>query len=278
MIEINLLPLEHRPIDRTPAPRLATLLIGTLLASLLVVVSGYFWYVRKPQLANEYRNLKTQQKQFQDDALEVDQIDGKIREYRARQGTVVTLIDQRVSWTRLLDSLADKCTEDPKVWLTELDYTAAMQIGFMVGGGEKGDTIKLIGYGLGEDGTQMFAHANRFIGQVRAYESFAQMFVPGGIFFRDFEIKTGLRPTGGTAKVPDDAPDEAGEFHVDAELYPPGKRPKATPTPTPAPPAPTPPTGVTPAPAPPAAAATPAAETTPGTGGGAPAPAPEDTE
>ena len=243
-------------------------------------------------LENEYQNLKTQQKQFQADALEVDRIDGKIREYRARQGTVVTLIDQRVSWTRLLDSLADKCTEDPKVWLNELDYTAAMQVGFMVGGGEKGDSIKLIGYGLGEDGTQMFANANRFIGRLRTYESFAQMFVPGGIFYRDFEVKTGLRPTGGTEKVPDDAPDEAGEFHVDAELYPPGKKPKpptsagatpagATPDPGATPPAPaTPGPGATPpAPATPGPGTTPpAAGTTPGTGGGEAAPEPGDAE
>ena len=121
MIEVNLLPPELRPLDRTPLPRLLSILGGVAITGLEVVwllllfkktIPDEEWTVKQKR-----GNLKTLAPQTE----KLNKIKAETAEFVQHETEILALLKKRRRWTPTLDRLASLVPE--KVWLTRLNYT-----------------------------------------------------------------------------------------------------------------------------------------------------------
>ena len=121
MIEVNLLPPELRPLDRTPLPRLLSILGGVAITGLEVVwllllfkktIPDEEWTVKQKR-----GNLKTLAPQTE----KLNKIKAETAEFVQHETEILALLKKRRRWTPILDRLASLVPE--KVWLTRLNYT-----------------------------------------------------------------------------------------------------------------------------------------------------------
>jgi hypothetical protein len=111
MIEINLLPPELRPIERTPLPRLLVWCVG--LAAILAGGSLLaFMHVKwLPALQRRSKELDQQIAQKQALAAQADKLKREIEEIAKRQRAVEQLWKARTVWWIKLDQLVDLVPE-----------------------------------------------------------------------------------------------------------------------------------------------------------------------
>lgn len=111
MIEINLLPPELRPVERTPLPRFLVWCVGAAVA----VAGGFllvFMYLKwLPDLKQESATLDEQISQKQALAAEADKLDREIAEIGKRQKAIEQLWKGRTIWWAKLDQLVDLVPE-----------------------------------------------------------------------------------------------------------------------------------------------------------------------
>ncbi len=105
MIEINLLPPELRPVERTPLPRFLVLCVGAAL-----IVAGVFalvsMYVRGiPSLKRKISGLETKIAEKQTQAVEHDRLQIEIADIGKRQRAIQTIWESRTLWWEKLDQL-----------------------------------------------------------------------------------------------------------------------------------------------------------------------------
>jgi hypothetical protein len=117
MIEINLLPPEHRPVERTPLPRLLTILCGVLLSAAAVIAWLWLSVVSVPNAKRRCEAAKAEMEKVQQVAKRVQQIESELKADTDRQNVLNDLFNQRISWAKLLDRLAEarasvKSTDD----------------------------------------------------------------------------------------------------------------------------------------------------------------------
>ncbi|MHC4916460.1 MAG: PilN domain-containing protein [Planctomycetota bacterium] len=121
MIEINLLPPEHRPVERTPLPRLLTILVGVLMTMVGLVFWATFTFVWIPsakRLLNEARQSEVKKRKQRQ---EVEEIIRTLEVYTKRETTLRNLYMERLRWTRILDRLADARKAAGDVVIIELE-------------------------------------------------------------------------------------------------------------------------------------------------------------
>jgi Tfp pilus assembly protein PilN len=124
MIEINLLPPEHRPVERTPLPRFLTTFFGVLLSAAAAVAWLWLSQVAVPRAEKRCQDKKTAMELAKKNAEEVQRIERELKAAKDREGVLRDLFNQRIFWARLLDRLAEarakvKAGED--VVLTNVD-------------------------------------------------------------------------------------------------------------------------------------------------------------
>ena len=121
MIEVNLLPPELRPLDRTPLPRLLTILIGVAIVGVeVVMVLILFMNTIPDEQWNKKQNVRRLDELKQPyDALNV--LKGEIDTIVEQETGILALLKERRRWTPTLDRLTSLVPE--QVWLTRLRYT-----------------------------------------------------------------------------------------------------------------------------------------------------------
>jgi Tfp pilus assembly protein PilN len=124
MIEINLLPPEHRPVERTPLPRFLTIFFGVLLSAAGAVAWLWLWQVAVPRAERRCHDKQLAMEQAKKGAEEVQRIEQELKAAKDRENVLRDLFNQRLAWARLLDRLAEaraktKASED--VVLTNVD-------------------------------------------------------------------------------------------------------------------------------------------------------------
>ncbi|HOX07982.1 MAG TPA: hypothetical protein PK280_16410 [Planctomycetota bacterium] len=107
MIEINLLPPEHRPVERTPLPRLLTILGGVLLTAAGVVIWVWLSMVSIPKAKQRCEDRRQAMEKAKKDEAEVLKIEQELKAAKDRQDVLNELFNQRVSWAKVLDRLAE---------------------------------------------------------------------------------------------------------------------------------------------------------------------------
>lgn len=125
MIQINLLPAEHRSRER-----LSIKVWATLFAAVLVVCAagGYFGHV----YLDEFKAVEGQRMTREDKLRELkplaakyDKLVAESKEYRKRESTIQDIATSRALWTKLLDNFIDIVnnegnTERHNVWFENL--------------------------------------------------------------------------------------------------------------------------------------------------------------
>jgi len=144
MLEINLLPPERRPVERTPLPRLATIFIGVALVSAEVFFSLILFFYRIPQTKLDLDAKKQSLKLKQEEAKRADELEKRIAEIEERVKVIDGLRLQRVAWTPVFDHLDEKSVIPDEVWLVSFDITPST---------DKPGTGKISGYARGPSPT-----------------------------------------------------------------------------------------------------------------------------
>jgi Tfp pilus assembly protein PilN len=145
MIEINLLPPDRRPIERTPLPRFVALLVGILVIGAELFYAFLFHAIRIPNDKEALGQLKVNAERKKTDAAQADKYQKAIDDLNVRTKAVVDLIRNRNKtwvWTPVLDHLDEPSVLPDEVWLTKLDVKppagkspgSATIIGFVRGG------------------------------------------------------------------------------------------------------------------------------------------------
>jgi Tfp pilus assembly protein PilN len=122
MIEINLLPPEYRPREKTNLPVLASMAVGLLLAGSMGMIAF--------RLSGEVSNLESQKKELevtkadlQAKAAEVDKLTLEIARQKSRQDTIINISQSKVMWSLKLAQFAEIMSSFPGFWIDSLTLT-----------------------------------------------------------------------------------------------------------------------------------------------------------
>jgi Tfp pilus assembly protein PilN len=220
MIEINLLPEERRPVERTPIPRLITILVGVFLVCIEGVLFIYF-HSRLGPMRSVLRNIGFDLTQVLKDVETVQQIRQEIGEFAKRKADIQKLTHDRRLWAPILNRLCDPELLPDMVWYRKV----SVQKGKAARRGEVApDELVVEAYARGEDGYSMRRTANEFLKNLqKPHAGFSEHF-EGRPTTDAFDIKK--MPRGRTARP--DVPEEAVAFQVRMQLSPTGTAKKSS--------------------------------------------------
>jgi Tfp pilus assembly protein PilN len=122
MIEINLLPPQHRTVERTPLPVFLSLIVGILLigaAFVMYVVETKKGVKIEADKASIVQTLGAKRTE----AARVDRVNQEIAEARTRIDTVVRVAQARTPWTRVLAMFTQ--TQPAYLWLDSMSLRRA---------------------------------------------------------------------------------------------------------------------------------------------------------
>jgi len=175
MIEVNLLPLELRKAERTPLPRLMTIMGGTA----LICVLGVFLMSRL-QVINKtkkkLRDEKAKQPQLQKEADEVKELKKKREEFYLRQKTIIREFNNRITWGEKLWHL-NMIVNDAdfkNLWISELYIESKTRRSGRRQSRE--NLLKIVGFAFDDDLTETIAKINSFSRTLRKNEDFFKDF------------------------------------------------------------------------------------------------------
>lgn len=122
MIEINLLPPEYRPREKTNLPVLASMAVGLLLAG----SAGMFAFRLSGEvsrLESEKKDLENQRTDLKAKADEVDKTTLEIARLKSRQDTIINISQSKVMWSLKLAQFAEIMSSFPGFWIDSLTLT-----------------------------------------------------------------------------------------------------------------------------------------------------------
>ncbi|MBI2901669.1 MAG: hypothetical protein HYY17_15910 [Planctomycetes bacterium] len=132
MIKINLLPPEQRPVDRTPVPRLALILLTTLAGVGLLAYIAYLILVEVRAKNDELVEARKKLRQYDAQVKQYDQLDGDLKKEIAKTADIEKIAVRDVPWWQVIDALwSVVAVQDRRVWLETiqvLDDKGASQI------------------------------------------------------------------------------------------------------------------------------------------------------
>lgn len=106
MIDINLLPEEHREVEGTPKPRLAVTYVGLAAVLVLGALLAYY-YLQHIAALQKKEDLQTQKADLEVKAKEFNDLQRQISRLSKRRDVVAKLWQNRIIWSRKLDELID---------------------------------------------------------------------------------------------------------------------------------------------------------------------------
>jgi Tfp pilus assembly protein PilN len=122
MIEINLLPPEYRPREKTNLPVLAAMAVGLLLAG----ASGMTAFKLSGEvsaLEQSKKELEGQKAELEVKAREVDKLTQEIQRQKSRQDTIIAISQSKVMWSLKLAQFAEIMQGFPGFWIDSLTLT-----------------------------------------------------------------------------------------------------------------------------------------------------------
>lgn len=178
MIEINLLPPEHRPVERTPLPRMLAILAGVFLISSGVAVWAWLVFGAIPNAKAQLKNARQDAELKKKDADVVQENKRKLDALKAREDVLRGLFNQRVCWTRVLDRLAEARSKVTGVVLTKVEMTKTTSRA-LAAGQPGGENRQLIIKGFAFEATSG--------DQSKTYLQFIEALCKDQVFAADFE-------------------------------------------------------------------------------------------
>lgn len=145
MIEINLLPVELRQVEGTPPARLGAILGGIAVAGVLVALVIKFYLVDIPAINLEIKNRDSEIANLQERKKAVEGVIAQIETLQKKVKTLDNLIQSRVRFARLLDTLTNSMPKEG-VWFRTFSIQPIAGGGGGLGAGGKKYQINLQGY------------------------------------------------------------------------------------------------------------------------------------
>lgn len=146
MIEINLLPVELRQVESTPPARLGSILGGIAVACVLSFFVIKYYFIDIPAIRLEIKNRETEIANLQERKKAVEAVIAQIDTLKKKVKTLDDLIQSRVRFARVLDSLANAMPKEG-VWFRTFSIQPLAAVGAPgLGGGGKKYQINLQGF------------------------------------------------------------------------------------------------------------------------------------
>jgi Tfp pilus assembly protein PilN len=120
MIEINLLPPQYRPVERTPLP-----LFLSFVGGIVLVGAALLFYVALVKststLMSERESAATKCGKLEKIANEADRLEKEVKEAGARIDTLFMISQSKIFWSRKLDQLV--IVRPASIWLDSITLT-----------------------------------------------------------------------------------------------------------------------------------------------------------
>ena len=161
MIEVNLLPEDRRPVERTPLPRFLTILggvIGFCIEGIFIV----FLLTLIPRKKADLESWKLREARAQKQVNLVRAIDKEIKQIHERRSGVEKMENDRRLWAPILYRLCDPEVVPQRVWYTKL----GLKKGRSVRGRSSPDILELEAYASASDpsdSSAMIATAMQYV-------------------------------------------------------------------------------------------------------------------
>lgn len=224
MIEINLLPRDRRPTEKTPLPRFILVVAGVALVCVEIVLAFLFLLIRIPGGTRHLESLKEMRKQRLEEAKRADKLEAQIAEIETRRKAVEALYapGKVLRWSDVLDQLDEEEVLPEPVWLTRFEVKST--------GTMAAATATMTGYvrGAGQDRQ---ANLNRFIKNLNDNEQVGKRFesvVP--VKFGDEKLRVPQDNKASSRPLPDEALGFELELTI-KQPKPPAPAPRAVGTP-----------------------------------------------
>ena len=141
MIEINLLPPEYRPREKTNVPLMFTVAAGILLVG-AIILYGIGLNRELGELSGNYVEFKKDKSGLEDEVKKVKTLRNKIARQKARQQTIIEISQSKVMWSLKLQQFSQIMSKFPNFWVKN------MSLGKKRGGGNLSLKISATGSNL----------------------------------------------------------------------------------------------------------------------------------
>jgi len=122
MIEINLLPPEYRPREKTNFPLMMTVAAGMLVVG-AIILYGIKLNNELAALNSEHKSLSKAKVELEADVKRVRELKGKIAREKARQDTIIEISQSKVMWSLKLQQLSQLMDQFPGFWVQRMTLT-----------------------------------------------------------------------------------------------------------------------------------------------------------
>jgi Tfp pilus assembly protein PilN len=119
MIEINLLPPEYRPREKTNVPLILTVACGMVLVG-GIILYGIGLKRELGSLTTQHTELMKEKAALEDDVKKVKALRAKIARQKARQQTIIEISQSKVMWSLKLQQLSQILEQFPNFWVKRL--------------------------------------------------------------------------------------------------------------------------------------------------------------
>lgn len=128
MIEVNLLPPEFRPPEKTPLPLFITVVLGiTLVGAIFIYEINLKSQLTKLQEDN--RALTAEKAKLDAKKGEVDGLNREIATLKARQDMIIAISQSKIMWSQKLMQLATIMGGFQEFWLSRMTLTRSQKSG-----------------------------------------------------------------------------------------------------------------------------------------------------
>ena len=167
MLLIDLLPEDRRPVERTPLPRLLTVIGGVLLAGVELALIALFLGVKVPEAERRRQEVKSRLDEMRQLMVERDKLKAEQAEYEQRKAIITQLCQKRIRWAEKLDALCDPTVLPDMVWLKSLKVESKPG---MLETTEK--YLVMEGWARGDESRVRIEAINKFIKRLESNERF----------------------------------------------------------------------------------------------------------
>lgn len=122
MIEINLLPEEFRPREKTNLGLIGTVAVGLLVSGATLMIALDV----KSDLSSKNNDFQQKEQDLKDKKVlvkEIKDLEAEIAQKKDRQNTIITISQSKVMWSLKLQQFSSIAQDFPEFWVEELELT-----------------------------------------------------------------------------------------------------------------------------------------------------------
>ncbi len=119
MIEVNLLPVEFRPREKTNLPLIMTIAAGLLVCGVVVLI-GLNLSNELAELNQRHRDLTEKKTALEQEVKEVRGLKEEIARAKARQTTIIEISQSKIMWSLKLQQFSHLINDFPGFWVQRL--------------------------------------------------------------------------------------------------------------------------------------------------------------